>query len=127
MAVVARVLLDHVQVDPADGLLADQLVERYARGGGPTAIHLLAVGRKDGRRGGGVQILDVALGPIVAVVDRLDLWTLQATDAATEPTSLDVGQVPDQAQQRQRGRFGGAELELVVAESRAFIRSVARW
>ena len=44
VAVVACVLLDHVQVDPADGLLADDPVERVARGGGPAALHLLGVG-----------------------------------------------------------------------------------
>ena len=133
MAVVAGVLLDHVDQDPPQRHRAArpplpplELVERRRRlDDRSRRIALGLPGREVGGHVGLVDVVEVAVGVLVGpVVRRRHL----APEAAPEPGALDIGHVADQAQERERrGRHRPAAGAARRRSPSHFNASVARW
>jgi len=121
--VVPRVLLDHVDVDPAQrerlpaaGPRGQRVQVVHRRGGVPAPRHLGAVAGEVGRRVGVVDVVEVPVRVGVGVVQRLGVPAGQVPE---EPVALHLGHVPDQPEQAQRGGLDGTALQLLPVEARA--------
>src|SRR5690606_19107783 len=119
VAVVARVLLDHVEVDPAQAggpvvRVLEGVVEAVATGGllrvvdgGPEALEDLG-------RIGPVGLVEIGVGvPLVPVVGQV--LSPLPVHALAEPVVLHFGEVADEAEEGEtRGLHGGAFEPLLV-------------
>jgi hypothetical protein len=122
VAVVARVLLDHVGDDPAqrpglaralrrllaDGIQARGLRDHLPRRGALPFKSIERLGRV-----GQVDVVEVGVligGPVVQIRHVL------AEEHLPEPAALHLGHVPDQPQQGQGGRRDGAPPELLDSQ-----------
>ena len=123
VAVVARVLLDHVQVDPADipGALAvvtvagHDIIELLAGHGGARVLYLLPEGLDVGGRVRVIKRVEVLAGLVRVVRER----HVGVRRVDPEPPALHLGHVPHQAEQRQAGRRNRPLLELAGGKARA--------
>ena len=103
MAVVPRVLLDHVQVDPAqvDGLLAAGMPERIVQGPAPGGLpgQLALPGERGevGLRPAGLGEVEVAVRRCVGAVQETELGL--AGEPVPEPRAFHLCHVPDQPEQ----------------------------
>src|SRR5215472_10143127 len=121
---VACVLLDHVNVDPAQAYrlpaAADEcLVELVSRCGRPRSVKLAEkdrVVRLRALRGRGLEVRVWVLLGHVQTVDLL------AAEPQPEPGALDLGHVPDQAEQRQVRRRSGLLSKLFGGKAGALMQ-----
>ena len=123
VTVVPRVLLDHVQVDPAQVVspaagVAERVVQGPAFGGLPGQLAFPGERREVGLRPAGLGQVEVAVGKLVAAV-QVAYLRLPA-EPAPEPRALDLGHVPDQPEQRQRRRGNGPLDQLLAGQALAF-------
>ncbi len=124
MAVVAGVLLDHVDHDPAQrhrltaALSGD--VERGRRGHGLAGV--LALGPPARERLGDVGRVDVVEVAVRVVLRAVQGRRVLAAQRAPEPAALHLRLVPDQAQERKGGGRHGPLAQLRVVQAVALHR-----
>ncbi len=105
VAVVPGVLLDHVQVDPAQvhrRALARRAEGVVQRSPGHRRVGEPALGREDidvGRRSPRLAKVEVAVRVLITAEHVAQI--ILAAEAAAEPGALDLGHMPDQAEQGQ--------------------------
>lgn len=101
MSVVPRVLLDHVDEDPAHGHdvalpLSTTVIERV-RGDGPArSFALIVPGRERLVHVSGVDIVELA---IRIGFRRIDHWYVLHCQRPSEPSPLDISHMADQTQE----------------------------
>src|ERR1035437_3248838 len=120
MAVVTGILLDHVDVDPAQRDLVSPSFEGVVQGLGPgslvSGLALSCVCRQ--------VLLGIGIGDVVEVSVPVLLGTVQSRQPETgspgaEPCSLDLGHVSHEAEKRQARRTDRGSFQLVVAQTDA--------
>jgi hypothetical protein len=123
VAVVARVLLDHVQVDPADvpGALrvvtvaGHDVIKPLSGHGGARVLYFLREGLDVGGRVRVIKRFEVLAG-LVRVVRE---GQVSVSRVHAEPPALHLGHVPHQAQQGQPGRRNRPLLQLAGGQAGA--------
>lgn len=122
MAVVPRVLLDHVEVDPAQReffrTAGEALVEGTAGRDSVGELDLVPVGGEVGLGLLGRREVEVAVPALVGAVQIA--YRLLPVELPAEPPALDLGEMADQAEQRQPGRRNRLQHQLFAGQAAAF-------
>jgi len=110
VAIVTRVLLDHVEVDPSNVARSftmmtstgHHLIEREIRRRNSTQSALFDKVRQVRCGIGRLEVQEVGVGIVIRAVMKIDILSC---GVSAEPTPFDFAHVSDQAEERQRRRF----------------------